>query len=296
MVGGTNMMSVVIPTFNRKAELARLLDSLDKEIFPRENLEVIVVDDGSTDGTREFLKSYAPLYRLRPIFHKSNCGCAVSRNDGIRAATNEIILFLDDDLIPQQGILRLHERLHRRTGCAVIGNILYRETFMTRWVSRYLSTRGVKKIPEGERIPFKCFWSTNASVRKKHLLQIGLFDEEFRVAGGEDTELAHRLEKAGIDFVYEERALCYHQPVSLRALLERQRSFGKYALPLLVRRDEVFGEIFKIGRASHPLMRILLSAPVYACMYGIAQLLTMLWLPPSLIDYLLYYNRVRTGS
>jgi glycosyltransferase involved in cell wall biosynthesis len=290
------MISVVIPTYNRKDELPLLLDALDKEVFPRDKFEVIVVDDGSTDGTKEFLKSYSPLYNITTIFHRENLGSAVSRNDGIKAAKKEIILLLDDDLIPEQGILRHHADNHRNGACAVIGNITYRETFTTRWISRYLSTRGVKKIPKGERIPFKCFWSSNASVKKKHLLQVGLFDEEFKVAGGEDTELAYRLEKAGISFVYEEKAICYHQPVSLQELMERQRSFAKNALPLLLRKGTVFKEVFKIDYAKKPAMRMGLLLPVYFCAYGISNILKFVWLHSAIIDYLIYSNRMRANS
>ncbi len=287
------MISVVIPTFNRKVELSLLLDALDREVFPRDKFEVIVVDDASTDGTASFLRSYAPLYRLQTIFHRKNRGSAVSRNDGIRAADKEVVLFLDDDLIPGQGILRYHAECHTNGAHAVIGNVLYRETFTTRWISRYLSSRGVKKVPDGERIPFKCFWSSNASVRKEDLMRAGLFDEVFKIAGGEDTELAYRLEKAGIDFIYERRALCYHQPVSLKQLLERQRSFAAKALPLLLKKERIFYDVFKMGYAKTPAARIGLSLPVYFTMYGIAHLLKFLWLKASIIDYLLYYNRIR---
>jgi glycosyltransferase involved in cell wall biosynthesis len=287
------MISVVIPTYNRKKELSLLLDALDKEVFPRDKFEVIVVDDGSTDGTRPFLRSYAPLYTLQTIFHRENRGSATSRNDGIRAANKGIILFLDDDLVPEQGILRYHADHHKTGAHAVIGNILYRETFATRWISRYLSTRGVKKLPEGEKIPFKCFWSSNASVRKEHLVSAGLFDEAFKKAGGEDTELAYRLEKAGIDFAYEKRAVCYHQPVSLGELMERQRAFAAHALPILLQKDGVFGEIFRTGYAKKPLVRMGLFSPVYVSVYGISNILKFVWLHSVIIDYLIYCNRMR---
>jgi glycosyltransferase involved in cell wall biosynthesis len=288
------MISVVIPTYNRKETLSLLLDSLDREVFPRDRFEVIVIDDGSTDGTRAFLRSYAPLYRIQTIFHRENRGSAVSRNDGIKAANKEIILFLDDDLIPAQGILRHHADNHKKGGHAVIGNILYRETFKTRWVSRYLSTRGAKKIPVGEKISFKCFWSSNASVRKEHLQSIGLFDEAFRGAGGEDTELAYRLEKAGIGFVYEKNAVCYHRPVSLAQLLRRQRSFARDSLPLLLKKDAIFKRILMVDRAHSTVMRFVLSPLVYYPVYLFARLLQFIMLPARIIDYLIYYQRMRT--
>ena len=288
------MISVVIPTYNRKDPLALLLDALDREVFPRDKFEVIVIDDGSTDGTKEFLKSYSPLYRITTIFHERNFGSAVSRNDGVKAANKKIVLFLDDDLIPEQGILRHHANNHKKGDCAVIGNILYRETFTTRWVSRYLSTRGVKKIPTGEKIPFTCFWSSNASVRKEHLLLVGLFDEEFKGAGGEDTELAYRLEKAGVGFVYEESAVCYHQPVSLSQLMKRQEDFAQQALPLLLQKDAIFRKVFKLDLAERVLTRLLLTRMVFWPVYGCAHLLKYIFLHAKIIDYLLIHKRLRS--
>jgi glycosyltransferase involved in cell wall biosynthesis len=288
------MISVVIPTYNRKNELSLLLDALDREPFPRDQFEVIVVDDGSTDGTKEFLKSYKPLYRITTIFHEKNRGSGASRNDGIRAANKEIILFLDDDLIPEQGILRHHADRHWKGDHAVIGNIIYRETFTTRWVSRYLSTRGVKKVPAGEKISFKCFWSSNASVRKDHLVRVGLFDEEFRGAGGEDTELAYRLEKAGIGFVYEDEAICHHQPVSLTQLIKRQRAFAAQALPLLLEKHDIFRSVFRMDIATRWTMRLALLPVVYVPLYAFARVFQYILLPAKIIDYLLYYQRMRS--
>lgn len=286
-------ISVVIPTLNRLCELKKLLCVFEDESFRRSDFEVIVIDDGSSDGTQEFLKSWKAPFILIPIFHKHNKGSASSRNDGIKAAHHDIILFLDDDLVPEKGILFQHGTHHKNKKCAVIGNIRYRETAMTRWVSRYLSSRGVHKIPRGEKIPFTCFWTSNVSVRKDDLFKVGLFDEDFRIAGGEDTELAYRLERSGVEFNYEKDAVCFHKPVSLPELLKKNESFTSNALPLLLQKDDVFSEVFQLSRLSNRFFRFATNPLLYRSVRVMSALLNPLYLPPLLIDYLLFSGRIR---
>ncbi|TES90386.1 MAG: glycosyltransferase [Candidatus Cloacimonadota bacterium] len=285
-------VSVVIPTYNRKSELKKLLDALKEEEYPFSKFEVIVVDDGSQDGTKEFLESYKSPFRLIKIVHNKNRGSAASRNDGIKAANNEIILFLDDDLIPVPCIVSNHIKHHHIKNCAVIGNIIYRKTFNTRWVSRYLSTRGIHKIKPNKRIPFKCFWTSNASIRKEYLIKVGLFDENFKIAGGEDTEIAYRLEKNGVEFLYEKEALCFHKPVSLSELLKKHESFAKNALPLLIKKDALFKKVFKLNLLTNPFIKLSLLPFVYCFVVALASIMNLFYLPPFIIDYLLFYKRV----
>ena len=286
-------VSIVIPTYNRKNELKKLLDALKNEKYPFCDFEVIVVDDGSHDGTKEFLQSYTAPFNLIKIIHNENRGSAASRNDGIKAANNEIILFLDDDLIPSSGIIFSHSRHHMDKKCAVIGNIIYRKTFNTRWVSRYLSTRGIHKIKRNEMIPFKCFWTSNASIRKEYLINVSLFDESFKGAGGEDIEIAYRLERAGVEFLYDKAALCYHRPVSLSELIKKHESFAKNALPLLIKKDDIFKQVFKLDLLTHPIVKVCLSPFVYCGVCSLAPIMNLLYLPPLIIDYLLYYKRIK---
>jgi len=284
-------ISVVIPTLNRKESLKQLLDALQREDYPHDDLEVIVVDDGSCDGTREWLLSYSPDFKLITIMHGKNKGSAVSRNDGIRAASNGIILFLDDDLVPQKGILSQHSKHHNEKKIAVIGDIQYREAFTTRWISRYLSTRGVHKTSPGEKIPFKCFWTSNASIRKEHLMNGSLFDERFKGAGGEDIEIAYRLDRGGITFLYEKDAVCYHKPVSLSELLEKQESFVKKALPILLKKNDIFNRIFKLDLLANPFIKFSMNPVMYYSIRTLSSLLLFLYIPPIFIDYLLFYRR-----
>ena len=101
------MLSVVVPTFNRRALLARCLRSLAEQDYAREQFEVIVVDDGSTDDTQQFLSDFKSEFEFR-IIAQPNRGLAAARNAGIRAARNSIVVLLDDDLICSPLLLSAH--------------------------------------------------------------------------------------------------------------------------------------------------------------------------------------------
>ena len=86
------LVSVIIPTYNRAKTIERAVDSVLAQTW--KELEVIVVDDGSTDQTNEVLKAYGDKIR---VIHRQNGGASAARNTGIKAATGEIISFLDSD-------------------------------------------------------------------------------------------------------------------------------------------------------------------------------------------------------
>src|SRR5437867_2751922 len=106
-------VSVVIPTYNRRAVLARTLPTVLAQDFPLDGYEVIVVVDGSTDDTVELLYSLKPRCALR-VFEQPNRGPASARNVGIRAARGHFVIFLDDDMLCDPGLLR--EQIAAHTG------------------------------------------------------------------------------------------------------------------------------------------------------------------------------------
>lgn len=106
--GRCPVVSVVIPTYQRRGRCERLLRHLTEQTLAHDDLEVIVVDNGSDDGTDELLRSIARElpYRLRPARIEENCGPAPARNLGWRTAQAPIIAFTDDDCLPAPGWLQ----------------------------------------------------------------------------------------------------------------------------------------------------------------------------------------------
>src|SRR5258708_12940009 len=122
------MISIVVTTYDRRETLAKCLQALAEQDWPISNYEVIVVDDGSTDGTQEFLRTlkYGPVLR---VLDQPNRGLAAARNAGLRAARNELVLFLDDDLLCKPQVVSEHLKAHERGNCQLaFGPVLVSST------------------------------------------------------------------------------------------------------------------------------------------------------------------------
>src|SRR5262245_35010670 len=100
-------ISVVIATYNRRALLARSLQTVFEQDLPSDQYEIIVVIDGSNDGTLEMLSQWEPRCGFR-VLCQENLGQAAARNAGINAARGRLVLFLDDDILVPPHLLRTH--------------------------------------------------------------------------------------------------------------------------------------------------------------------------------------------
>ena len=90
-----SLVTVIIPTFNRRQWISICLDSIKAQTYP--HIETLVIDDGSTDGTVEWLKSQ-PNYSFAQIHvQPKNAGASIARNDGVKLAQGELIVFIDSD-------------------------------------------------------------------------------------------------------------------------------------------------------------------------------------------------------
>src|ERR1700742_1132248 len=109
-----NSLSVVIPTYNRKDLVAKALDGYLLQSSPQFIHELMVVDDGSTDGTETVVREFA---RLSPFpiryLHQPNQGPAAARNLGTREAGSDLVLFSDSDIIPERDLVEQHLAWHR---------------------------------------------------------------------------------------------------------------------------------------------------------------------------------------
>lgn len=178
------------------------------------------MDDGSTDGTEELINTLcsAPPCILR-YYRQGNRGPAAARNYGIRMARGELILFLDDDIIPVPTLLASHFNWHRKYPdykTAVLGYVEWSPeieiTPFMRWLDNGGPQFGFNKIlNEIDVNPERYFYTCNISLKKKLLIENGdFFDEEFLFAGWEDLELGHRLKKRGIVLKFDKEARAYH--------------------------------------------------------------------------------------
>ena len=195
-------LSVVIPTMNKVELLRQTLEAvLEQDPGPGRSFEVVVVDDGSTDGTAAFLASRPEEGRLRPVTPGKNVGRARARNFGAQQARGQWILFLDDDIIAPPGLLKAHlDLLEAHPGAGTIGYAVTDPDLIDAPHFHYLDTRGVARLDPGPA-PGRFFVTQNAAVPRAAFQKIGGFDEGFSGYGFEDMEVAFRLEdQAGVHF------------------------------------------------------------------------------------------------
>jgi glycosyltransferase involved in cell wall biosynthesis len=193
------LVSVIIPTYNREKTIERAVNSVLEQTW--KELEVIVVDDGSTDRTDEILKAYGNKIR---VIRQQNGGASTARNTGIRAATGEIISFLDsdDEWLPEK-TERQVKLLQRTESSGVVCCICNaRMLFASGTVTSFQTACLHPDQPEGiwsnpGRILLDRFLLFNqvAAVWRKALDHSGYFREDLRIM--EDYDLALRLALAG---------------------------------------------------------------------------------------------------
>ena len=262
-------LSVVIPTFNRKDSLRKTLDGLARQTCPAPQFEVVVVSDGSADGTDAFLTEYretAP-FTLRPVF-QPNGGPARARNNGIEHARGEVVVFLDDDVEPAPELLAVHAAAHAGEDCVVViapmlpdPALLRREPVWIAWEHAMLEKQySAWRTGEWAGCGPHHFYSGNASLRRAHLMAVGGFDELF--PRQEDVELAVRLEKErGVRFVYAPEARGIHRPQRRwESWLAVPFAYGKLDVVRARRGDTSWDTVRHGYRARNPLTRLLSRA------------------------------------
>lgn len=189
--------SVVIPTYNRKETLKRTMEAVLNQSYPKDKYEIIIVDDGSSDGTKELIEELSQKAGNIKYLKQSNKGPASARNRGIEIAKGKIILFTDDDCIPEEQWIKKHASWHLKDDKIIgVGGLLisYRKTLWDTmdWY-RYKRLYIDKKIEYNPLL----IGTNNCSYNRNILVQLIGFDEKFPIAGGEDADLSTRANKYG---------------------------------------------------------------------------------------------------
>jgi GT2 family glycosyltransferase len=244
-------ISVVIPTYRRRASAMRALRALERQTLPPQAYEVILSVDGSTDGTREAAEAFAPAYPLKVLW-QPNRGRAAACNAGIGEARGDLVVLLDDDMEPAPGHLAAHERAHA-TGSrlAVMGAVPIPVGPSSPPVVRYIGSkfnRHLEKLARPDHhFRLRNFYSGNLSIRREILREVGGFDEAFQVYGNEDLELWVRLESAGVTLAFDPEALAHqHYEKDLAGLARDNLDKGRTAVLLARKHPAVLGDL-KLG-------------------------------------------------
>ena len=230
--------SVVIPTFNRLADLQHVVAAVRGQAKPPGvELEVVVVDDGSSDGTWEWLSGEVDNREVTSV-RQENAGPARARNRGADSARGDVLLFLGDDTVPADGWLLAHLEEHRLFGggdkaTAVLGYTSFPpdtdspfRIFINEWGAQF----GYLLIEDPCAVPFNFFYTSNISLSRDRFLRDGGFREDFPAAAWEDIEFAYRGSRNELAIRYQPRArVVHHHCVRPRTFCRRQRTSGQSA-------------------------------------------------------------------
>jgi glycosyltransferase involved in cell wall biosynthesis len=232
-------VSIIIPCYNSESTLETLLCSIESQSFDKENMEIIVVDDASTDGSHESLEKYLPRCTFESILlrHKENLGRATARNSGAYLARNDVLVFLDSDVIIPENFIYSHAIKHMMLdnilltsmresieGSSALYGELKQNGFRFRakkegdWryqaelddgttISNVLDTSYWRDFGDHRRyisktLPEMCI-STAMSIRKDRFFDIGGFYQGFRGWGREDVLLGAMAIADGLFIVPE---------------------------------------------------------------------------------------------
>ena len=238
-------VSVVIPTYNRRPILEKCLLALERQQACPEidRYEVVVVDDGSTDGTPDWLRGAAERFPHVRLIEQSHGGPAEGRNRGVDHAYGDVIVFIDSDLVVTDSFLACHASSLVRSWeargdrlCFTYGAVVNTANFEQPTAERH-------KLRD---LSWAYFATGNVAIAKEVLQRAGLFDTGFRLYGWEDLELGERLRRMGVQLIKCPAAVGYHWHPAL-------------TLDQIPRLIEVEGERARMGLVffrKHPTRRV----------------------------------------
>jgi glycosyltransferase involved in cell wall biosynthesis len=225
-------VSVIIPTYNRNDWLSQTLESLARQVWATRQFEVIVVDDGSTDGTKSIASMDFP-FPLRYVW-QTNQGDAAARNTGVLQSQSDVLVFIDDDILLAPDYLRHLVCEHEQSDHRIVVGTEYLwledknpppETTAATMPS---NTNGNGEL---EEIPFTDVCSNNMSIRRQAYLSIGMMSG-LGFSGSSiwcDVDFTYRAYRQGFSFYRSPKAVCWHRDYVAQSLDNRSKRVREVA-------------------------------------------------------------------
>jgi cellulose synthase/poly-beta-1,6-N-acetylglucosamine synthase-like glycosyltransferase len=252
-VSPDGLISVIIPAYNATKTLPACLEALQRQTIGAQRYEVIVVDDGSTDGSADVARHFGVRLIRQP--HR---GAAAARNAGVAAARGSIVLFTDADCSPAPDwIEQMIRPLMNPLVDGVKGAYRTRQRSLIARFTQLEYEDRYDRTAARETIDFVDTYA--AAYRRDVLLAAGGFDEGFPGAAVEDADLSYRLAAQGHRLIFNPHAIVYHHhPTTLQSYLRRKAIYGYWRVPVYMRYPAKTG-----GDAHTPLVlkwQLLLAA------------------------------------
>jgi GT2 family glycosyltransferase len=260
-------LSIIMATYNRAADLRRVLQSYDMQTT-RQPFEILVVDNASSDQTQDVLQSLQPRnYSLRCKFLESNLGQGPARNQAIPLAEAPLVLFTGDDIFPQADFIEAHLAAHRRfpeETTAILGRIQWPDDIPVNSVMKHIDGVGAEQfsffyMTEEQVCDFRFFYTSNLSMKKSLLWACKpWFDPDYSLYGFEDIDLGYRLSRRGLQIRYSSAPTAHHYHFhTAYSFANRQYKSGKMAHLFVQKNPElrelIYGQDFltRLGEAQH---------------------------------------------
>jgi glycosyltransferase involved in cell wall biosynthesis len=219
------VFSVVVPTFNRPAQLASLLDALARLSYPAQDWELIVVDDGGDVPLDDLLAPHRERF-VATLLRQQNTGPAGARNNGVARACGEYLAFIDDDGEPASDWLDAFERVLRASPAALCGGRTVNRLADNPYAeaSQLLLDHLNQCYRPGEHLG--AFFPTNNMVlAREQFVRLGGFDRTMRF--GEDREFCYRWAVTGGPFQFVPEAVVHHShPLEWQSFLQLHFLYG----------------------------------------------------------------------
>ncbi|MGB8593539.1 MAG: glycosyltransferase family 2 protein [Candidatus Acidiferrales bacterium] len=237
----TTKVSLYIPCHKVEAYIAPVIEGALRQTLCAD--EILIVDDGSTDRTREIAAHY-PVTVLR---HDQNRGLAAARNTGIRHARNELVASLDADCVPDPKWLEILSNTMADQNVAIAGGRLI-EAVLTSVADRWRQSHMPQDWGEARIVNPRFMFGNNTIVRKSVVQDAGGYDERLRT-NGEVVDISQRIRARGLGFLYEPSAVVRHlRHDTARSVLDaywRWWKFGVNAYANGVRLRSVLGTFYR---------------------------------------------------
>lgn len=252
-MGVIKIISIVIPTYNQRKRLSVTLQALSKQHIIQD-VSVIVINDGSTDDTKEFLDNLD--FHWLTVVHQENMGRSMARNNGVRLVRSKYVLFLDDDMVVTSDFIRQHLNVQLHQEGIYIGdifNIPFHRVDL--FIKNYNQEADIQELIELQQedllvnlaryfyqyndgklnVSWVCMVAANVSIPLQLFKQVSGFDQEFKKWGVEDHELAFRCHQEGSKFFFLKKAKAFHldhqKEINRTQLLENVLYFYKKNSP-----------------------------------------------------------------
>ncbi|MCK5556757.1 MAG: glycosyltransferase, partial [Candidatus Hydrogenedentes bacterium] len=235
-VRGEPEFSVLLATYNRADCLRKCLAGCCVQTFSPERFEIVIVDDGSEDGTPAVVKSFEPYLNIRYL-HQAHAGLAAARTLLTQNARSALLGFFDDDDIVAPTCVEEHWKAHQQypdENVAVLGYSEWCPSLNVTPLMHYVTHVGkhyvdYTSLTHGQFYDFRCFWGGRSSCKKELLDGRELYDPEFTFT--QDIELAYRLSRRRpFRVLYHESAVHrFLEPMDLDRFLRRTVGKGRAA-------------------------------------------------------------------